>query len=438
MTIKLKILALALSLTAVATGSSAQTVLMSQSQLRQMALEHSEDLKIQNNKYEQSKLDKGIALAGYLPKFDATGIGAYIGPDIDMAGTDLVMRGMYLAGITLTQPIYTGGKIIAGNRMAKIGNEIAGEQLRMTRMDVIAEADNNYWSLIAVKEKVRMLESMKSLVDTLLMQTQVAVDAGMATDNDLLTIRSKSSEIDYQLQKARNGEELCVMSLCYVAGLDPETEIIPTDTVIQINLPQADGCSSELRPEINILKKQIELNKQQIKSTRADMLPMICLTAGYTYFGNIKMEGTTMLPDGTPFNYSQEMKEGIGVAMLAVQVPIFHWGENRKKVKKAKLDLMNSELSLQKNSNLINIEIRQAVQNLNDGYKMVAVANTAMKEADENLRVTRNRYASSMATVSEMLDAQAQWQQSYSNKIEAETQYKIYETAYLKATGRLE
>ena len=124
--------------------------------------------------------------------------------------------------------------------------------------------------------------------------------------------------------------------------------------------------------------------------------------------------------------------------MLSVNIPIFHWGENIKKVKKAKLDLLNSELTLQKNTDLISVEIRQAIQNLNDGFTMVAVAKTAMDEADENLRVTRARYATLMATVSDMLDAQSQWQQSYSNLIEAQTQYKIYETAYLKATGRLE
>ena len=418
--------------------ASAQTVTLSCDEFRQIALEQSEDIKMHTNSLKQAELDKGIAFTSYLPKIDATGMGVYMTPNLEMSGMEIAMQGMYLAGITLTQPIYAGGKIIAGNRMAKIGQEIANEQLRKTRSDVMAEADNSYWTYIAVRQKVKMLGSIKSLIDTLYAQTKVAVDAGMATESDLLTIRSKRSEIDYQMQKARNGADLCRLSLCYTTGLDPETEIIPTDTLITVSPRPMDDGDASLRPEIAMMQKQIEINRQQIKSARGDMLPMIGLTAGYTYFGNVKMEGTTMLPDGSPYNYSQEMKQGLGVAMLAVQIPICHWGEGRKKVKKAKLDLLNSELALQKNTDLINIEIRQATQNLDDGCKMVDAAATAMGEADENLRVTRNRYQSSMATVSEMLDAQSQWQQSYSNLIEAQTQYKIYETAYLKATGRLE
>ena len=345
--------------------ASAQTVTLSRDEFRQIALEQSEDIKIQTNSIKQSELDKGIAFTGYLPKIDAMGMGVYMS-DIEMSGMDMVMQGTYLAGITLTQPIYAGGKIIAGNRMAKIGQEIADEQLRKTRADVLADADNSYWTYIAVRQKVKMLGSIKSLIDTLYAQTGVAVEAGMATESDLLTISSKRSEIEYQMQKARNGADLCRLSLCYTAGLDPETEIIPTDTLITVSPRPMDGGDASLRPEIAMMEKQIEINRQQIKSARGDMLPMVGLTAGYTYFGNIKMEGTTMMPDGSSYNYSQEMKQGLGVAMLAVQIPICHWGEGRKKVKKAKLDLLNSQLALQKNTYLINIEIRQATQNLEE------------------------------------------------------------------------
>ena len=69
---------------------------------------------------------------------------------------------------------------------------------------------------------------------------------------------------------------------------------------------------------------------------------------------------------------------------------------------------------------------------------MIETAIAGVKHADENLRVTRNRYGAAMATLTELLDSQSQWQQAKSNLIEAKTQYKIYETQYLRATGALE
>ena len=128
----------------------------------------------------------------------------------------------------------------------------------------------------------------------------------------------------------------------------------------------------------------------------------------------------------------------MGLAMLSVKIPIFHWGENRKKVRKAQYGLRNAELDLQKNSRLLDIEVQQAIRNVQDGYLLILTAEKGLQQAEENLRVTHNRYAASMAPLTDLLDAQSQWQQAQSNLIEAQAQYKIYETEYLRTRGELE
>ena len=124
--------------------------------------------------------------------------------------------------------------------------------------------------------------------------------------------------------------------------------------------------------------------------------------------------------------------------MLAVKIPIFHWNEGRNKVRKAQFDLDNARLEMQKNSRLLDLEVQQAIRNVEDGFRLIEAADLAFRQAEENLRVMQNRYAASMAPLTDLLDAQSQWQQASSNLIEAQTQYKIYETDYLRATGKLE
>ena len=170
---------------------------------------------------------------------------------------------------------------------------------------------------------------------------------------------------------------------------------------------------------------------------RADMLPTIGLSVGYSYYGNIKLKGMTDTGGGAMIPYSQEFRDGMGMAMLSVKIPIFHWGESRKKVRKAQYELCNAELDLQKNTRLLNIEVQQAIRNLQDSYGLINTAEKGLQQADENLRVMRNRYAASMAPLTDLLDAQSQWQQAENNLIEAQTQYRIYETEYLRATGIL-
>lgn len=415
-----------------------QPMKLSMEQCRDMALTASEEIKQADNSLRQAELDDKIAATARLPKIEGSATGAYVLPDIEMTGMELAMRGTYMAGLTLTQPIYTGGKISAGRQMARLGRQIADQQLRMTRMDVLVDADNAYWSYIAVRRKVRMLESYSTQMDTIYKQTSSAVAAGMAIENDLLRIEAKRTEIEYQLQRARNGADLCRMALCNVIGTPLDTAIEPTDTTFNIESPTAMSLDIARRPEVGLLEKQIDVNMQRIRDARSEMLPTVGLSAGYSYYGNIKLKGFADMGNGTTVPYTQEFRDGIGIAMLAVKIPIFHWGESRKKLHKARYELDNSQLELQRNMRLMSIEAQQAVQNVEDGYRMIHTAESGLRQAEENLRVMRNRYAAAMSPLTDLLDAQSQWQQAQSNLIEAQTQYMIYRTDYLRATGQLE
>ena len=415
-----------------------QPMKLSMEQCRDMALTASEELKQADNRLRQAELDDKIAAMARLPKIEGSATGAYVLPDIEMTGMELAMRGTYMAGLTLTQPIYTGGKISVGRQMARLGRQIADQQLRMTRMDVLVDADNAYWSYIAVRRKVRMLESYSTQMDTIYKQTSSAVAAGMAIENDLLRIEAKRTEIEYQLQRARNGADLCRMALCNVIGAPLDTAIEPTDTTFNIESPTAMSLDIARRPEVGLLEKQIDVNMQRIRDARSEMLPTVGLSAGYSYYGNIKLKGFADMGNGTTVPYTQEFRDGIGIAMLAVKIPIFHWGESRKKLHKARYELDNSQLELQRNMRLMSIEALQAVQNVEDGYRMIHTAESGLRQAEENLRVIRNRYAAAMSPLTDLLDAQSQWQQAQSNLIEAQTQYMIYRTDYLRATGQLE
>lgn len=434
----MKTIVLSLLAACLLTNAQAQeSILLSWQDCRERALANNEDLQRADNAVRQAELDKEIALAAYLPKADGMAMGTYLS-DMDMMGMTLQMRGAYLAGINLTQPIYTGGRIRAGQKLARIGREAQQENQRKTRMQVIADAANAYWSYIAVSAKVRMLDAYKAQMDTLYRQAETSLAAGMATGNDLLRIRTRQSDIYYQWQKARNGKNLCRLALCHAIGCPLETEILPTDTVIPIEPPSSLDTDISALPELALLQKQIEAAEEQVKMTRAAMLPTVALSAGYIYYGNIKLNGFTQDADGTPQPFTSKFDDGIWQAMATVSIPLCHWGENLKKMRKSKLDVANARLDLEKNTRLLHIEARQASQNLLDGYRLLKTATLGSQTADENLRIMHDRYLNGMSTLTDLLDAQSQWQQARSNLIDAQTQYKIYETEYLRVTGKLE
>ena len=94
-------------------------------------------------------------------------------------------------------------------------------------------------------------------------------------------------------------------------------------------------------------------------------------------------------------------------------------------------------MDLAQNERLLTMEARQEALNLREGYMLIGTARLSVEHAKESLRVMRQRYDLQMCSLGDLLDAHAQWQQAESDLIEAQTQYKIYETEYLRTTGNL-
>lgn len=418
--------------------NGAEVLYLSADSCRMMAEDSSRELKSAKLAERQAEYDKKVADISRLPKVEASAMGMYMFPDMDMMEMQTQMHGAYLAGLQITQPIYAGGKITAGRRLARVGKRVAAEQARLTRMDVASQAMHSYWTYIAVLDKVKLASRYHAMIDTLYEQTSVAVDAGMATANDLLRISAKRAEIIYQEKKAQNGAELCRMALCNAIGVDFTTGIVPTDSLATLEYMQ-DTSDTDItrRPEYSLLECGVEASRHQVKLTLGDYLPKVGLSLGYNWYGNIKMKGMTDAGGGNMVPYTMKMDDNIGMAMLAVQIPIFQWGESVKKVRKARIEVERSVLELDDKSRLLELEVRQASMNLADGWQLIQSAKVSLSQAEENLRVMENRYEASMASLTDLLDAQNQWQQAHSDMIEANTQYHIYQVDWLRATGRL-
>ncbi|GAB1451368.1 TolC family protein [Draconibacterium sp.] len=444
---------------------------MTLQQAREMAIRKNENLKIAGKHVEKAEAQKAVARTMRLPGFSAIGTGIYQNKDFEMELTlptqkpnpmtgqlepnimidpstghpvmgpdgnpvfnmyawlplNISMSGTYLAGIMMEQPIYTGGKINAGNNMANIGIEMAGENMDLEQMNTIAEVDNTYWTYIAVSQKVKLAQQAADMLTELVGKARDAHEVGMSNRNDLLKAQVEHNNTKLNLQKAKNGLELSRMNLCRITGLPFHTEITALDTIISANLPAALALESELvsqRPEFKLLQKNIDLQEQQIRMTKADFLPTAGVQAAYINIGGIEFSGTD-------FSHTSLY------VVASVKIPIFHWGEGTKKISAAKIDKEIKELELEKNKQLLQLEAEQVGLNLELAWERIQMNETALIQAAENLRVTRDNYEVGMETITELLMAQTNWQKAFSELIDSKTDYKIKETTWLKTTGRL-
>lgn len=411
-----------------------ECIRLTQAVCHELSVKNSEDVQKQQNALQQALLDKQIAFAHHLPDLDGSVISVLMKDTKISDVMSLQMTGTYIAGLSLTLPLYVGGKITTGNKLAKVGVEVQKINQEKTRQDVIYEADKAYFTYLAVKSKVTMLEAYMQQMDSLISMVSLSVGVEMATNNDLLRIKTKRSEVEYNLEKANNGVELCRMALCAALGLDLTTQFETEDTDLSIpdNLQPIEPSILNNRPEYRLLKQNIKAKELNIRQARANMLPTLALVGQYSRYGWAYLKG-----EQQGYSYKTEISGTSPVLMASLSVPIWHWGKEYKSVKKAKLELENAKLDMKKNSRLLSIENQEAIQNLQNSFHMIASARQGLTEAEDNLRMMQLRYENSMSTLTDLLDTFSQWQQAKSNYIEAQTRYKIYETQYLKVTGQL-
>lgn len=425
-------------LAALLCASAAPAVTIDSRQCVEMALESNADLRIAVNAREQASLQRGIARTAYLPNFAGSAMGVSRMPDQEMMGMTLNMKAMWMAGINLTQPVYAGGKIIAANKLASIGVKASDQQIRMTRAEVISNAQNAYWTYVAVLAKVRMMQSYVAQIDTAYSQTESALTAGMVTRNDLQRIEARRAQVLYQLGQAESGANLSRMNLCHVIGVGSETEITPADTEVEIEIPDNIGDYNLLdRPEVALLHYDVDAKRQQIAVTRADFLPSLGLMAGWSAYGNIRMSGYMQDATGNYTPFSTNYRDHGWSIMASLSVPIWHWGEGIKKVRHARIEADNARILLDDRIRMLDLEVHQAISNVDTGQELLRSARVAMTAADATLANITQSYELGLSPLTDLLDAQSQWQTAASDLIEASAQLRIYCVEYLHVTGRL-
>ena len=292
---------------------------------------------------------------------------------LDQAGNSLVdalrtdTRNVYAGAITLTQPLYMGGKIRAYNKITKYAEELARQQHNGGMQEVIMSTDQAYWQVISLVNKKKLAEGYLKLLQQLDSDVEKMIAEGVATKADGLSVRVKVNEAEMTLTKVEDGLSLARMLLCQLCGLDLSSPItladenmeniplIPTDTHFDLS------TAYENRPEIRSLELATQIYKQKVNVTRAEHLPSIALMGNY------------MVTNPSVFNSFENKFKGMWNVGVMVQLPIWHWGEGIYKTKAAKAEARIAQYQLQDAREKIELQVNQAAFKVNEaGKKLVA------------------------------------------------------------------
>lgn len=365
-------------------------------------------------------------------------VGSKLGSVVDGVGQKVVdalhtdTRQIYTVSVMLTQPIYMGGGIIAANRMAKIGEEMAANNIEATTQSTLHSIDQAYWLVVSVHHKKQLAESYLEVVKKLDNDVQKMIAEGVATRADGLKVAVKVNEAEMSLTQAENGLALSKMLLCQLCGLPVENDVHledeeSTDLVTTTNIENTDNSvAMENRPELKLLDNALDLSRQSTKLVRAAFLPQVILTGGY------------MASNPNLFNGFERKLSGVWNVGVVVRVPLWNWMEGTYKVRASKIASSIVQLERDEISEKIELQVSQCKFKVNEANRRLTLARKNVENAEENLRCANVGFKEGVLQTTDVMAAQTAWLQAQSQKIDAEIDVRLSQVNLKKALGVLQ
>ncbi len=333
-----------------------------------------------------------------------------------------MMKNGTIAGVTAVQPVFAGGQIIFGNKLAKVGEEVSILQQQLSENEVEKYTEQYYWQLITLQEKKNTLAAVSNLLNDLHKDAELAVRAGLTLRNDLLQVELRQKEVKSQAMKLDNGISLVRMLLAQYCGL--------RDTTFTLASPAFDGEKPlppiplhisgnviENLPEYKLLGKQVEAATLQKRIAMGKNLPSVAVGAGYNYHNLMDKDHT------------------FAMFFATVSVPISDWWGGSHAIKRRKIELEKAEEQMANNTELLNIRLQNAWNGVREAYSQLELSYESIAQASESLRLQRDNYRAGTCTMSDLLQAQLTYQQALDNRTEMLAEYQNKSLEYRQAAG---
>lgn len=329
---------------------------------------------------------------------------------------DLMKQGHSVSALAI-QPVYAGGRIRNGNKLAKIGVEAAELQAAVSERDVLENIESTYYLVVGLKSKVATLETALTLIDSLDHVASVALKAGLVTKNDVLRVALERNKYKALQMQLNNGIVLASQLLCQEIGIEyPENGLVLEETVEYVaGNPENTGF---VRPEIQLLQLQIDAEVMYKRLSRGEVLPQIAVGAMATYGNVIK-------------NY-----KGNAIFFAQVSVPLTQWWEASHKIKEHNFKIEQYEIMQQDLTEKMTLQERQAYNQMTEAEALLQSDKSALDMALENYRVAELNYRAGINTVTDVLEANALLLQAQNAITDRQITYASARRRYHDLTGK--
>lgn len=425
----------------------AQETIYSLEDCIRMATESNELLKAEELKVDAAKAKRGEVGVNFFPKVSLGAVYSHIEEPLQPIDWDhaLLGLGQYLperikdktaidlgntrvGTVSFVQPIFMGGKIFNGYKMASSAVDLAGIMVETKERELELSVEDTYWQVVSLSGKLELATKLTSLLDEAVENVDLAVKEGVATEADALSIRVKQSDANQLRLRVENGLSLSKMLLAQKCGIELESHYRLADEVT------IDGARDEVsqtpillsdqeiasgiaaRPEVRALETADKIFAAKERVELADALPKLVLLGGYT----------TINPN--LFGGMQDEYGGSWHVALGLQIPLtdIYTGITKRKGAAAEREIKQRQLTDAREK--INLQIHQLLLTNQEAYKQLSAARLNLSSADETLRRAQLGYKEGVIPLLGLTEAQTSWSAAYDRYIDAAIALKSSES----------
>lgn len=336
----------------------------------------------------------------------------------------------YTTQVSIFQPLFTGFRLASSTDIAEQTANASNEDYNKDRSDLVFNIKNAYWSLFKATQMKNVMDETVDQAKAHVADAKNLLNAGMLTQNDLLKLEVQLSDLMFKQVDADNAVKLANVALNSVlcVPLDSQIEIASsTQTVTQDyeGMDRLVGEAIQNRPEIKSADYRIKAGEAGVTMAQSSWYPQISVV-GNLYYNR---------PNQRIFPAKDEFRDTWD-AGVNVSLNIWDWLTTAHQTEQAEAQLSQSVDALGIIKDNITLEVTQNYLNFNQAKKKIEISEFGVKQAEENMRVTEDKFRSGMALSSEVVDAETALSTAKVNYTNSKVDYELAKARLDKSIGK--
>jgi outer membrane protein len=325
-------------------------------------------------------------------------------------------------------PLFTGFSNLSTYQLAELGLDVAQIQLAQTRLDIILQVKEAYFGILRA-EKIR--EVAEQSVRQLQEGVRVAKNffkVGMSPKIDVLDAETRLGDADLQLIRAVNDLQVAEARFNTILRQPITTPVDIEDTLTTEPYDKTYADSREIalkhRPEVLEATRNVVRADKEITLAKSSYYPTI------TWSLNYYRRGDDPTVDGSEFTDREFWETGATATWT-----IFEWGKTRYAANQRRARLRQAKEILQQVKDDVSLEVKTSFLTLLAAERAISVAAKSVESAEENFRISGERYEEQVATATEVLDAQTRLTEAKSNYANVLVAFNVARAQLVRAMG---